>query len=190
MLPAILERVPDDLARLVSSSGPWGTWQRMEEWADRARSWYEDAGDDEWDCFYMARGWWGERRLDSGYLKAGFGLWFWRTGDTIYVRWDNEGVLLDGIPAWAETYGESSLSVSDFVDAVRSFDTRFLTAMGERVKQVRANGGLLDVEIDLDGLAKEQAERSTWLENALTRTVQPDWTSVREALARIEKETT
>jgi len=48
-VPAVLEPVPQDLARLVSTDGSWGKWRGPEAWQSRARAWFEAAGGDEWE---------------------------------------------------------------------------------------------------------------------------------------------
>lgn len=146
--------------------------------------------DDEasWDLVYEAFLWWSERKWDAGYLRHPPAVWLWTQGDTFHLRWDNRNVLLEGLPVWDATFGEITMPVTAFIEEVRSFDARLMAAMAERVVAVCAGGLRPDIQIDLDGLVKEQQDRSTWLENALTRTEQKtDWDKVREVLDEVER---
>ena len=75
------------------------------------------------------------------------------------------------------------MPVDQFVSELRAFDQAFLTAMGERVQSLQRSGGLAGVHIDLDQLAGEQRNRSTWLESALLKTRTEDWEAARQLLA-------
>lgn len=187
MLPAVLDPVPDDLARLVAPDGPWGTWRRWQEWSERVETVLEAQGEEAWNLYSEAANWWDMRRLDFGYLRAGFRLWFWRAGDTIHVRWDNEDLVLDGIVVWQEAVGSVDLTVGEFLDAVCSFDAWFIAAMGERVGQVREHWSCPEVFIDIDALEKQQTDRATWLERVLGSTSwKYEWDLARAAVQEIE----
>jgi hypothetical protein len=57
----------------------------------------------------------------------------------------------------------------DFIAELRRFDAGLMSAMRARVQTLVERGGLPGIEIDLDGLVREQADRETWLDRALHR---------------------
>lgn len=187
MLPAILDPLPDDLAGRVAHPKGWQDWQ------DRALRWQKGDEDEvAWDAYYSAVGWWERRTWDAGHLAYPPRLWLWRVGETVYVRWDNRDVIVDGLPVWEAQQGEYRLPVSEFLAAVESFHAGFLNEMGQQVDVVRAAWPLTDVEIDLDALEREQSERRGKLEPAVNpwaREVRRThtWEQARVAIASIEQ---
>ncbi len=84
------------------------------------------------------------------------------------LYWDNRDITADGIPGWTAARGELSLTVGDFVDAVRDFDRALIKAMNERVQSV-INGGLSPhIHFDTTGLrwmhdnAAKSLDRRLW----------------------------
>ncbi len=187
MLPAVLEPVPEDLAAYIRPGGAWESWAAWEQWSDRAYIWMDAVEDDSWEFFGNATAWWGERRLDTGYLSVGSSIWFWRDGDSIHIRWDNTTLQLKGLPVWAEALGESELSATEFVAEVRSFDARLIQAMAERVDAVCHDWPHPNVRLDWNDLRKEHRRRSTFCEECLVQPpLQTNWNEVRQALAEVE----
>jgi hypothetical protein len=189
MLPSILDPIPDDIAVRIQDSETGGRWQ------EAARGWMEsDTADSDtaWETYYAAVGWWGNRTWDAGHLAYPPRFWLWRTGDTVLLRWDNRAVTVgDNIPVWTATYGEITVSVTDFIASVTSFDARFLDAMAARVETIRAHWSRPEIALDIDELIQSQKTQSTLLQAALNpfawearRGV--SWDQVREAMSVIE----
>jgi hypothetical protein len=184
ILPAVLQPLPDDLAAIVAQGETWQKWQ------DDAIRWVDDSAGDRLDTYCMALRWWALRAFSECHLVNPPFLWFWRVGDTLFVRWDNRGLLIDDIPVWQAQFGEISLPVAQFVQQMTAFTDRFIAAMEDRVAAIRSHWGRPEIAIDCDGLDKEQRERSTWLTAALTHGPREyyDWDDVRAAMARIESD--
>ncbi len=86
---------------------------------------------------------------------------------------------------FAHASGTLLLLVATFFEEVRSFDRALLSAMRARVQRVIKLGGTPGVEVDLAHLEKEQQDRATWLENALSRPApDEDWEAVRRRFVR------
>ena len=182
-VPAILDPVPDDLIQRIQNMEKWQNLQ------DKAWAWVEERDDDAaWNLAYEALRWWSERSWDAGYLSHPPKIWLWTQGDTFHLRWDNRKVLHEGIPVWAATFGEITIPLAAFVEEVRSFDARLMTAMAERVAAVCSGALRPGIDINLDALVSEQQDRSIWLESALARTDgKSDWDKVRKALDEVER---
>ena len=190
MLHTVLESVPEDLARHVHSGGVWATRATWNHWRDKVYAWAEEKDDDAWDLFMLASVWWAERSLDSGHLRASPGLWFWREADTVFVRWDNRGILLDGLPVWSAEAGEISMTADAFLEEVRSFDERLISAMAERVDAAR-NWLRPEIRLDWDSLNAEHQQRATAFRDVLTHpplsAFPTNWDAVRAAFAELER---
>jgi len=146
-LPAILTPLPPELADRAADAVGWQRWQ------DEAQRWLDQQDSDSaFDRFSQARGWWGDRCLNTGYLRNSPLIWCWRSGDTLHVRWDNRREMQDGYPVWSAVYGEYTFSVTTFLEELHNFDARFMVAMTERVVAVRQHRLPPDVHIDLDQL--------------------------------------
>ncbi|WP_067714348.1 DUF5984 family protein [Nocardia yamanashiensis] len=65
---------------------------------------------------------------------------------------------------------------------ITGFHDRLIAAMQARVDHLTASGAPPSVELDLPGLVREHADRSTWLARALQRSVGTDWEAVRAVL--------
>ncbi|MBF6341812.1 hypothetical protein IU450_38925 [Nocardia abscessus] len=169
-LPYILEPVPDDLVDFVAAGSA--------EWADT-----DDLEIPLIDAAYSACG---QRCVDTSYLRFGPTLRWWRTlapVDTVIVDWQF-AVDPDGKIAFtAPLSGRTSVSTDEFVAAVTDFDHRLLEAMQQRVDRLAATGVPPGVELDIPGLVGEQAQRRTWLPQALAQQVGIDWDAVRAAAA-------
>lgn len=188
MLPAVLEPIPEDLMAYIRPGGVWGSWAAWEQWSNRAHVWMDAVEDDSWEFFGNATAWWGERRLDTGYLSAGSAIWFWSQADCVHIRWDNTDLCVEGLPVWANMSGESELSATEFVAEVRSFDARLIQAMAERVDEVRQDWPHPEVRLDWNDLRKEHRRRSTFCAECLIQPPrQTNWDEVRQALAEVER---
>jgi len=172
IVPAVLAPVPPDLAGLLRS--PEAFLARAERLvADAARLGATA------DCVDDALAFWHARHLGSYHLVAAPELWLWSDGETVHALWRSQ---LAGAALWQAVGGTTAMPVGQFVDELRAFDRAFLAAMGERVEGVVRGGGLPGVAIDLEHLVAEQRDRSTWMENALSRTRLEDWPAARSLL--------
>jgi hypothetical protein len=124
------------------------------------------------------------RKLDSLYLSPGFGVWLWSHGEQVVIEWDNRSCLIDGQPAWTATVGKRELHREDFLEELRSFDRRLMTAMDDRIRAITDSWRRSDIRLDLPQIRADHAERSTWLAKALDRpTPSCDWAAVARELA-------
>lgn len=168
-LPHILEPVPHDLVDFIVAD-PTGL---------------RDLDDTELpntapvDAAVAARG---DRFVDTGYLRFGPWLQWWRTVDpvdAVTLDWrfptDPDGEIAFTAPL----SGRASVPTEEFVAAVTEFDRSLFEVMQERVDGIAATGPPTGVSIDLPGLYREHAERRTWLSRALACEVGTDWDAVR-----------
>lgn len=187
LLPAVLDPLPVDLAAQVANAQEW------DEWQSAALQWQEaQATDTAGDTYYTAQRWWGARTWHALHLAYAPQIALWRAGDTVHVRWDNRSVTLDGMPVWDSLQGEVTMSVVDFLAAVRSFHARFLSAMAQRVQEAVTEWPRPEVKIDAVALLREQEDRTSWLESAIgPRKVESSrdftWHQVRAAMLSIEQ---
>jgi hypothetical protein len=112
-------------------------------------------------------------------------------GDTVSIRWDNREVKGEGLPVWEAQVGEVTLSVSDFLEEVKSFNARLLQAMEAQVAAVCEALADPDMKSRLADLVRQHRERSGWLEKALLSSARDyEWDEVRRAMATIEQAST
>ena len=182
-LRCVLDPVPDDLIERTHDAAKWQHLQ------DAAFAWADKSKDNRaWDLHTEAFYWWANRRWDAGYLRCPPNIELWTQGDTFHIRWDNRDLIDDGAPVWEATAGEVIMPVAEFVEECKSFNDRLMAAMAERVEAVTSGVLGPDIEIDLVYLAREQSDRATWMENALTLgQLKEDWEEVRKALATLEQ---
>lgn len=182
-LPAILDRVPDDLIHRVQDTEKWESLQK------KAFVWAEAKNDRAaWNLQGLASQWWSDREWDAGYLRCPPKIWLWTQDDIMHLKWDNRGVIDEGILVWDATLGEITMPVTEFLAEVTSFHERLMAAMAERVEAVLSGALHPEIAINLDGLVKEQEDRATWLENTLTmRRQNQDWNEVRAAISTVER---
>ena len=133
------------------------------EWLERRyREIDEAGGEDRWDVlegFEL----WRVRRLETSDALGGLDLLMSSADDEVTLSYRTRD------PVRVEARGFVRLRRDDFIAELRRFDARLMSAMRERVQGLVERGGLRRVEVDLDGLVREQAERERWLERALHR---------------------
>lgn len=179
VLPHALEPVPSDvLDRVRTAAAERDLEQR-----------FEQIDDESFDAWERALGWWWKRELDRGHMRGQPRIQFWREGDTVSIRWRNDGGVEPetGLP-WSDVAdGEWSLPRSAFLEEVRSFDQRLMGQMAARIKRVVEADLFPGVEIDLEALAREHEGRRQWLAEALGKAEEMgrDWDEVRAALAEV-----
>lgn len=182
LLPRAMAPVPSDIATRLESLEDWLAW--FAGFRDRLA---ETASEVDADPYELAAKWATDRWLDTGYLVRGPRIFFWRTDDTMHVAWENRHRIDDdGSPTWSSAKGHVSMTIEDFVQEARDFNSRLMAAMAERIASVRTSWPHPGVMIDLVQLDDEQEQRSTWLTRALQAPAEEDWEAVREALRRFE----
>jgi hypothetical protein len=170
--PAVLAPVPPDLAGLLRAPEAFLAHAERLRADPAAHGATEDDVDD-------GLAFWHARYLGTAHLVAAPELWLWSDGETVHALWRSQPA---GAELWQAVAGTTAMPVGQFIDELRAFDRAFLTEMGERVTDVVRGGGLPGVAIDLEHLVAEQRDRSTWMENALSRTPLEDWPAARSLL--------
>ena len=171
LLPAILVPLPPELLLRLVSLDAWKQWyDHVDQWVEVT---VEDADDTEWkrrsDIRTEALQWWWDCHLYTGPFICGPDIHFWSDGELMHCAWDNRQFFLDDFPAWEAVYGEVTLPVTQFIEAVISFHERFIAAMEERVQEAHAHWSRPDIKIDLTQLAREQQTRSGELAKRLAQ---------------------
>jgi len=124
------------------------------------------------------------RQIYSSYLSPDFGVWIWSHQEKVVIEWNNLNRLLDGQPAWTARRGKRELDRHEFVEELRSFNRRLMSAMADRIGAITANWKRGDIQLDVAQIQADHAERATWLANALDRqTAFSDWEAVARELA-------
>lgn len=185
--PYVLEVVPDKLIPYILRED-CRDWQTL---SGRLLETKEDdaAIDDYWEVIEAAFRWVENRRLDTLYLSPSANIYFWSDATHVHFEWDNREKLVNGVPAWTALYGTYCLSREEFIAEVKSFHTRLMEQMGDRVKQVLAGALSPDIAIDLDWLQREQKERSRSIDGVfLGPSTATDWQAVQSAINEIERD--
>lgn len=172
MLPSIMEPVPEALA-------PW--LQRAKR--DALYAWEPEA-EAAWEMRDLALSWISGRTLDLGYLSAAADIRLWSDPASVYIAWDNRGILSGEALVWSAQAGSFAIPRPMFEAQVRSFHARLIDEMAERVEAVL--GGALDpaLAIDHKQLLREQEQRGRALEAALEHpSPSTDWARVQQAIS-------
>ncbi|WP_043651148.1 DUF5984 family protein [Nocardia thailandica] len=179
VLPSALDPVPPDLAPFFAGGAEgWFGAHDPDVFDDPAVAAAADAHAD--------------RALDTGYLRFGPALRWWRTvepEDTMHLAWrhtpDPDGEIVFAAPV----SGTRSVPTAEFVEAITDFDRRLTAAMRDRIEQVAAVGTAPDVDLDLPALRREHEQRRTWLSRATSRRERTDWAAVRAGVATLTTST-
>lgn len=185
MVSHVIEPVPAELTRYIAGD-------RGRAWSEKASAWYAAKADREddryWQIIDSAGIWVGNRTLDSAYLSPSASIRIWSDESLVHIEWDNRSKLVDGVPAWSALCGSHSLPRDEFVREVKSFHTRLMEEMGERVKQVVAGALPPEVRVDLPNLQREHEKRRLLWEGMFAGPATPtDWKATYEALLEIEQ---
>jgi len=188
ILPDVLSPIPTELLRKIRPGLTANFWHQQ-----IAESIFTDGREipnSEKAKYESATDWLGLRRLDSLYLTQGPRIWLWSDSSQVFIHWNNTGLMMDGNELWTAQSGTYSLSRECFIEEVRSFDRRLITAMDERVQEIQQRWERPQIRIDKNALLSEQNQRSQWLSQAFERlknTPQLDWQEVADAIAHFEK---
>ncbi|MBN8614226.1 MAG: hypothetical protein J0L92_26745 [Deltaproteobacteria bacterium] len=133
------------------------------EWLERRYREIDGAGgEDRWD---LLEGFevWRVREVAPSDALGGVDLSISSTDDEVTLSYRTRD------PVRVEARGFVRLRREDFIAELRRFDRALMNAMRERVRLLVERGGLAGVEIDLDQLVRDQADREQWLDRALAR---------------------
>lgn len=175
MLPAILEPVPHQLHHLFDESAEY-----RQRWVEKAEEIDPESLAEK--CIF----WLDHRSLDCGYLVNAPRILIWSTETDVTFSWDNEALTMDGLPMWSASRGSYHMSRDEFLDAVKEFDRSLISQMDERVRKVISSWNSETISIDLEGLAREQEDRSSWLANQLRRTQKTPWQEILPHLPEVK----
>jgi len=198
----ILEIVPDILdplpAPLVQRMEPIDTWL---QWCQKAHIWQEDPQeicseetlDARRDMYNEALLWWWDRKLYTGAIRFHPGIHFWSDGQFVHCTWDSRDSQVDSRLIWEAVYGIKVIPVTTFMEAVTSFNTRFISAMAERVHTVQASWSRPEIELDLAQLAHEHVQRSEHFAKRMAEVptranAATEWERILEAIRAIEND--
>ena len=167
VLGTVLQPVPRPVFDLLGDARRFAAWRG----ACQALGQSDDARAR--DTAGQASGWLYGRVLGAWHLLHAPSLAFGRHGDRIRCCALSAACAGDGAGAWAPIHGVWEYTAQAFVDAVRDFDRRLLSAMQARIDQCAADNPLPHIHLDLNALRREQADRRQWLEQALARPIEP-----------------
>ncbi|MEV4300255.1 DUF5984 family protein [Microbispora rosea] len=162
MTPAVLEPVPADLLDFVAGdSDAWGPVNS--DVASTAAVWHD------------------EHTLNLGYLLQPPRIRAWRTVgdglDVVTVTWRHDD---DGdIRFIAPPRGQVVIPSESFLATVRRFDHDLMNAMRRRIRALERTGPPKGVDVDVERLRAEHADRITWLGRGLQHAPETDWSAVR-----------
>jgi hypothetical protein len=178
ILPHALEAVPADIAEIISDP----------DWYAKGDAQFEKSPADSGFCkiWMDAVEWWGERHLDTLYLKRGPYFQFWRVEDRITIRWDSRE---EDESVWLAPKGEFSMDVNSFASSCYAFLDSVVEQMQMRVDSIVQNGWLReDCALDVPLLLKEQRVRAAAVQVIRNRRPNTDWNAVRERLKMVRQQ--
>jgi hypothetical protein len=181
-LPAMLEPVPDDIARLATNP----------EWSIQVTRWVEqEVSDDEgrarWELKEAAMSWLWQREIDTAYLSYGPHLTCWRTGGGMHFRWTTEVNHDRNTQVFVAPNGEIALDVATFEAAAFGFCEDVLSRMRDRVGVIHRNGwSRLDCVVDVGGLVREQRHREDRFRQLLAKQAKEEETNWPEVRAHLQ----
>nr|WTA65459.1 DUF5984 family protein [Micromonospora sp. NBC_00855] len=169
---ALQAPVPEDLIPFVD-----GTFLPR-EFPDR-----DDYGDDVDAAFDIQS----DYALDLGHLRNAPDLKCWRHA----VDGSDVVTLSQQIPPWTRGAFEGpdrldvTMPAAEVLAAIDDFDRRLVAAMEVRVAGLEHSGPPSDVDLDLQQLRVEHAQRSDWLQQRLASRRDVDWTKIRLGAAEL-----
>jgi hypothetical protein len=175
----VLDPVPDELRRylLLDDIQAWmATAEQWERAAERSA---------DWDAFDTACTLRGARLLDCGYLTPSPLITLWSDDEMVHVEWNNTLARREGHPTWTALAGRHSVTHSQFVDALITFHTQFMAAMGVRVDAVLEGALPEHIAIDVESLRRDHQSRRV-LPDLRPRTGQKHWNAIRRAIKTLE----
>jgi hypothetical protein len=193
LFAVIAESIPVELYQMAKSyDSLYDLYAKASRWLDQ----FEDEGDDEahLDTYETTIRWLTSRRLDSGHLKQGPHISFFRCEDRLSIVWKCDLNNDDGIPVWTAGNGEIEIPYQQFVDEVKEWGMKFFNSMQDQVgKAVERDWGA--TQLDKARLIEEQKERITAFANEADKLLATpekptDWGLVRELIQQMPCGTT
>ncbi|WP_425395966.1 DUF5984 family protein [Aeoliella sp.] len=185
LAPYALEVVPEDLRCFIAvdESKEWN--HRRSQWWDAVESLDES---DELELDSLAIGWLDKRTIESYYLTTPIRAVIWSDSEFVHIEWDHRDVLFKGVLAWTAEFGRWSLPRATFIEEVRDLHSRLMSQMSERVAEVLAGALSPSIRVHLQGLQREQFERSQFLDQYV-RAIDPptNWHGVSQAIEVLEQ---
>lgn len=185
MLPTILEPVPATLVPYLYGDGAAECWDAWSTWCDRHAVELGTGRALEIENALLALE--SDRLHIADYLTPPARFVAWSDAENVYFAWDNRHAMVNGRPAWTAQYGEFHLPRREFIEEMQSFHARLMEQMAARVEQVLTGALPAEIQIDIDALVREQAQRYEALHDALNLEAQTDWRAVEEAVSEILK---
>lgn len=184
--PYVLEAIPEPLTKHASPNVE-------DHWASKANEKLSDAvnkltDDEYWQLLDSSQTWIGKRQLDTLYLQPSINVRMWSDATDVHIEWDNRTSTRAGRAVWTATVGAYVLPRDQFMDEVRSFHSRLMAQMSERVESV-VNGALpQSISIDVSALQREHEVRSQSIERSLAPPpVATEWGAVSKAITVINQ---
>jgi hypothetical protein len=186
MVPSVLEPLPLELVPYVSGDSAKAWDKTLTQWCNREDSELDDAY---WNTMDLAVTWRGQRCLDTGHLASPTDIRMWSDQDNVYIEWDHCTPSPSRKYAWTATKGSTRVTRAKFLAEIRSFHDRLIGEMAQRCNEVVTGALSSSIQIDFDGLLREQNERAQILDSVLQRPpMKTDWHAVLKALKHIELE--
>jgi hypothetical protein len=189
MFPFVLEPVPASLI-------PYLSGETGQKWDATFTSWWESLDDDPNPkqysrvvdlCIELTS----NRFLDAGYLRQAPQIGMWSDESLVYIEWDNRERLFEGVPAWSARYGTYALPREQFISEVKSFHSRLMEQMAQRIDEVIAGALPPDVRIEqhgLPGLQEQHELRRSLGDKALAAPPsKTDWRAILAAVQEVER---
>lgn len=186
ILPSISTPIPDEIFQNIK------TYSNMDAFRNDINDWLEykwNEDDDDYDKIYLpAAQVLSDRRLDTGYLKGGPNIWFFRNNEKLLIRWDCENKNEDGTKFWSADKGEHIVSFQEFINEVIDFYNKFWDRMNEQVDIACNNWPLSDVGIDFNWLVNEHKLRKENWDSLVIRLSNDtlkenvDWRTVQDSI--------
>lgn len=183
MLPYILEPVPSSLVQYLSGNTSIAWREAYGAWCDKNADRLD--ADYFWNVVDTSTTWVNVRRLDSAYLSPSANTLIWSDAEYVYFEWDNRDKVVDGKPAWSAICGRYQLKRDQFMLEIRSFHTRLMNQMSERIEQVLTGILSPEINIDLASLVREHEQRFSTLDKALSSPFLTNWQETQRAIDEI-----
>ncbi|GCE28736.1 hypothetical protein KDA_42200 [Dictyobacter alpinus] len=197
IVPDIIDPLPAPLLQRMESIDQWLNWcKKAEKWREDAREMCsEEESDARGELLSTALEWWWRRHLYTGPFIITPGMHFWSDGQIVHCLWDTrQAQFADDQFIWEAIYGTKAIPVTTFMEAVTSFNERFIAAMAERVNTVLTNWSRPEITIDFAHLAREHVQRSEHFASRMAEVptrarTATAWEQCLEAIKVIENDT-
>ncbi|HTI13753.1 MAG TPA: DUF5984 family protein [Dictyobacter sp.] len=196
IMPTILDPLPTSLVQRVEPIDKWLQWcEKVRNWLDDPQELCsEETLDTRLDIYNKALLWWENRQLYTGPINFEPGIFFWSDGQFVHCVWDSrDSKSKDKFLIWASVYGTEVVPMTTFIEAVTSFNGRFISAMAERVDTALVDWSRPEIQLDLGQLADEHLQRSEHFAKCIAEIPvraksATEWESILEAISVIEND--